>query len=275
MSRAPAIVCLTDFGARDWYAGTLKGVLAARAPGIPLIDLTHEIPPQDVRAGAIVLAAAAPWFPRGTVFLAVVDPGVGTGRALLAAHAGGRFFVGPDNGLLSLALAPHRKRAIVRLTRAEYWQPEISRTFHGRDILAPVAAHLAKGGALRALGPSALPQAAPLWPPVQPWRDGWRGNIIHIDAFGNLLTNLPAPPFNMAQGGVPSRSRGAPRGGRAVVRFRGHRVPMVSSYAAGSPRQLVAVVNSLGLVELAIRNGSAVGRFRARRGEPVALDVSC
>lgn len=254
MSRAPAIACLTDFGTRDWYAGTLKGVLLSRAPGIPILDLSHDIPPYDVRAGALALAAAAPWFPRRTVFLAVVDPGVGSDRALLAAEADGRYFVGPDNGLLMLALTQARRRRIVHLARPRYWLPGVSRTFHGRDILAPVAAHLARGGSLLALGPPVRPRVPLPWPAPQRTGRRWAGRIVHIDAFGNLITNLP--------GSAASGS---------VVRCRGRRVPVVSSYAAGRAGRLAAVVNSLGLVELAVPGASAATRLRAQREDAVAL----
>lgn len=252
------IALLTDFGTRDWYVAALKGVLLSRAPGARIVDITHEIPPQDIRSGAFILASAVPWFPRGTVFLAVVDPGVGSPRALLAAQADGRSFVGPDNGLLALSLARAHHRRVVRLTNPRYWLPAVSRTFHGRDIMAPVAAYLARGGRLDRLGPACRAITPLPLPAVRRQGRRHQGAVIHIDAFGNLITNLPAGLL---------AGRTAPG-----LWYRGRRVPVVSSYADGGPRQLIAVAGSTGLVELAIRERSAARHFRARRGDRVVLE---
>lgn len=256
----PVVALLTDFGTRDWYVAALRGVILSRCPRARLIDITHEISPQDVVAGAFTLAAAAPWFPRGTVFLAVVDPGVGSARALLAARADGRYFVGPDNGLLAPVLARATPRAVVRLTNRRYWLRNVSRTFQGRDILAPVAAYLAAGGSLARLGVP-LARLAPLEVPT-PQRGGRRlcGCIIHIDGFGNLITNLPASAL-------------ASRGRRAnpTVRYRRRLVRVVSSYGEGRARELIALANSQGLIELAVREGSAARTSHAKRGDRVDL----
>jgi S-adenosylmethionine hydrolase len=255
------VALLTDFGTRDWYAAALKGVILSRLPRARLVDITHEIPPQDVVAGGFTLAAAAPYFPEGTVFLAVVDPGVGTSRALLAAQADGRRFVGPDNGLLAPSLARARARTVVTLANRRFWGPAVSRTFHGRDIMAPVAAFLARGGSLRRLGPVRA-RVRPLPLPAVAQRGGIvAGAVVHIDAFGNLITNLEAQRW------LPLRPEG-----RVTLRYRGRRVPVVSSYADGRPGELVAVVGSLGLVEFAVPLGSAAARVRARRGDPVILE---
>ena len=188
----PVIALLTDFGARDWYVAAMKGVLCARAPRARLVDITHEIPPQDVMTGAFVMAAAAPWFPAGTVFLAVVDPDVGSSRALLAAWADGRFFVGPDNGLLSLCFRSARRARVVRLTNRRLRLPRVSGTFHGRDVMAPVAAYLARGGSLARLGPPAARPVTLALPAVRSRAGEVTGTVLHVDAFGNLITNLRA-----------------------------------------------------------------------------------
>jgi len=255
----PLVVLLSDFGTRDWYVAALKGVMLSRAPRARILDLTHEIPPQDVAAGSFTLAAAAPWFPPGTVFLAVVDPGVGTDRAVLAAQADGRSFVGPDNGLLWLSLEQARRRTVVRLTNRRYWLKAVSRTFQGRDIMAPVAAYLARGGLLHRLGPRH--RATPLaWPAAVRRGRTVMGTILHIDAFGNLITNLRVRRWCPA-----SQAR------RCALQYRRRTLPVVSSYAEGRPRQLVAVIGALGLVELAVRNGSAQRLLGARRGDAVML----
>jgi len=254
------VALLTDFGTRDWYVAAIRGVILSRCPRARLVDVTHEVPPQDVVAGAFTLAAAAPWFPRGTIFLAVVDPGVGSARALLAARADGRYFVGPDNGLLAPVLARATPRAVVRLTNRRYWLTDVSRTFQGRDIMAPVTAHLAAGGSLARLG-TPHSRIVPLDLPT-PQREGRRlcGCIIHIDGFGNLITNLPASA--LASGG---RLAGPP------VRYQRRQVRVVSSYVEGRGQELIALANSQGLIELAVREGSAAWMCSARRGHLVEL----
>ena len=174
-SRQPLITLLTDFGSRDSYVGVLKGVIAGICPKAAVVDLTHAVPPQDIRAGAFQLLVACPYFPAGSVHLAVVDPGVGTDRPLIAVEAGGHSFVGPDNGLLRWIverLAGDSWRA-VELTEPRYWlapASEVSHTFHGRDVMAPMAAHLAAGVALERLG---SPVSALGGPPLpRPTREG-------------------------------------------------------------------------------------------------------
>jgi S-adenosylmethionine hydrolase len=257
---APIVALLTDFGTRDWYAAALKGVLLARAPRARLVDITHEVPPQDVTAGAFLLAAAAPWFPAGTVFLAVVDPGVGTNRALLAIGADRRYFIGPDNGLLSLAVARARRVSAVRLTARRFWLPVVSRTFHGRDILAPVAAYLARGGSLRRLGVPSARWTSLALPPVKRLGRRLQGRIVHVDAYGNLITNIAA-----GRSWPPDRHRAS------VVTCRGRRLRVVLSYAEGRPHQALAVIGSLGFLELAVRHGSASRVLTARRGDAVTV----
>ena len=257
------VALLTDCGTRDWYVAAMKGVILSRAPRARLIDITHDVPPQDVTAGAFTLAATVPWFPQGTVFVAVVDPGVGSGRTLLAARADGRYFIGPDNGVLGLSLERARRLTIVQLTNSRYWLPAISRTFHGRDIIAPVAAYLARGGSLHRLGP---PQRRPTpltLPQVQRRGQRLHGEVVHIDTFGNLITNFQA-----------SLSRTKGREGRFTLRYNRFDIPVVSSYADGRPNQLIAVVGSLGLVELAVREGSAARLLNAKRGDQVDLRMA-
>ena len=257
---AKVIALLTDFGTRDWYVAAMKGVILAQAPRAQLIDITHEIPPQDILAGAFILASAASWFPPGTIFVAVVDPGVGSDRALLAARADDRYFIGPDNGVLAWSLERAKQATIVRLTNRRYWLKDISRTFQGRDVLAPVAAHMARGVRLSQLGTPVTRVTTLTLPAIQRHDRSVEGRILHIDAFGNLVTNLPETVL-----------RGKSGSGQMRLRYKDRSARMVSSYMEGAPNELIAVVGSLRLIELAIREGSAAWACNARRGDPVEL----
>ncbi|MDI6854350.1 MAG: SAM-dependent chlorinase/fluorinase, partial [Deltaproteobacteria bacterium] len=186
----PIITLLTDFGCRDAYAAAMKGVILGINPQVCLVDLTHEIPPHDIAAAAFVLAEAAPFFPPETIHLAVVDPGVGSARRGLAARARGQFCIGPDNGLFHFLFQGAPDLAIFSLENPAYFLSEISATFHGRDIFAPVAAHLSRGLALEKLGPVVddpvvLPVAEPVF-----GRDRAEGEIVYVDRFGNLVSNI-------------------------------------------------------------------------------------
>lgn len=255
---------LSDCGTRDWYVASIKAVILSHAPGVHVVDITHEVPPQDVMAGAFTLAAAAPWFPPRTVFLGVVDPGVGSARAIVAAQADDRWFIGPDNGLLSLCFQRAKRLEAVQVTNRRYWLDPVSPTFHGRDIMAPVAAYLVRGGSLRQLG---LPARRTISLEVPTARRRSRtidGRIVHVDAFGNLVTNVPGDWVSLRQ---------HPRH-RIMIRCAGRVARMVSSYAAVEAGQLVALIGSLGFVELAVCNGSATRVLNAARGDPVVVTWS-
>jgi S-adenosylmethionine hydrolase len=236
----------------------MKGVIATRAPGTPVVDVSHGIPPQDVLAGALVLRHAAPWFPRGTIHVAVVDPGVGSERRALCVEIDTALFVGPDNGLLSLAAPSATVRRIVELTEERFFLTPRSRTFHGRDVFAPAAAALATGIDPGALGPErddivrlALPE---------PVRQGARvlAQVIYVDRFGNLVTNVAGDTFSPDRVSITI----------AGARIRG----VAASYAAVARGTLLAVVNSWNLLEIAVRDGSAQEHLGAGTGAPLTLD---
>jgi hypothetical protein len=251
----PIVTLTTDFGLQDSFVGAMKGVLLSRCPDVQIVDLCHDVPPQDVRRGALRLAVAAPFFPPGTVHLAVVDPGVGTARRPIAIQAGGSSFVGPDNGLLTLA-APRTVRGwrAVHLTRAEHWLPRVSATFHGRDIFAPVAARLAAGGTLDELG-EPLSDVIEL-AEMSPTREGdrLRGTVTDVDRFGNLITTVHRSDL----GGCPVE-----------------RVEIAGTVIAGlsasydPTRPLVAVLSSEDHLEIAVPGGSAADHLRATIDTPV------
>lgn len=274
------ITLTTDFGTRDWFVGTMKGVIVGINPRATVVDVTHEIPAGDIKAGAFALVAACRFFPQGTVHVAVVDPGVGTARKALAVQTEKHFYVGPDNGLLSWALRGERIKAIRALENEDYFLPEVSGTFHGRDIFAPVAAHLSRRVPMQKLGPALKEIVRLPWPEPRQTRPGVQGEIIYLDAFGNAITNIAAA-------GLPGGARGPHRAAgcaRPCLRreedpaphlrvFRGRRFlcPVASSYQAVLPGEPVAVIGSSGFLEIAVNGGSAVRRFGLRIGNTVMV----
>lgn len=246
------IVLLTDFGSADPYVGVMKGVILQSAPSAAIVDLCHEVPPQDVRTAALFLRASVPYFPKGSLFVCVVDPGVGGARQILWARTARHQFLAPDNGLLSWIEEPILERR--RVANRKLWADRISSTFHGRDIIAPVAGRLARGLAPARLGPAASKTASLPWPSPRRARGRLRGELLWIDRFGNAVTNLRA-------GDVGAR--------RSVV-FRGRSLgPLRTHYAEGRDGTALALVGSSGFVELSVRNGDFAKRYRASLGDPV------
>jgi S-adenosylmethionine hydrolase len=194
----PLITLLTDFGIEDAYVASMKGVIFSLNPEAVLVDLTHEIPPQDIRAGALNLAAAAPYFPPGTIHLAVVDPEVGGSRRALAAHCRGHLWVGPDNGIFHLVFRQASPVNIVSLENPAYFRSQISATFHGRDLFAPVAAHLSLGVRF---GPRIIDPVCLDWPEPAFTPKALGGEIMYVDRFGNLVSNVRAVEFSDWRGG--------------------------------------------------------------------------
>jgi S-adenosyl-L-methionine hydrolase (adenosine-forming) len=257
----PIIALLSDFGTRDHYAGTMKGVMTGICPDAHLIDVTHHVPPHDVMDGALQLAAAARYFPAGTIFLAVVDPGVGSARRGIAAEAGEYRFVAPDNGVLTAVLREWPPRKVVELTERRYARPTVSRTFEGRDRFAPAAAWLAKGVQLAALGRPA-PDYHRLDIPTPNVDEGIiAGVVLRIDHFGNLVTNIDRRTFETAA-----------RSGTVQVRAGDHVVGrLVATYADIQPGEICALFGSTDHLELAANSDSAAGRLQLARGAPVEV----
>jgi S-adenosylmethionine hydrolase len=254
----PIITFTTDFGSRDGYAGAMKGVVLSAAPEARLVDITHGVPAQDVVAGAVALAQAAPTFPAGTIHVAVVDPGVGGAQADLLVEAGGSFFVGPDNGVLSLAARSPRR--VFRIEAAAFRREPVSPTFHGRDVFAPTAARLAVGANPADAGPALETMVELGTPPLQRRRGVVEGEVIHIDAFGNLITSLPAELFTGGEVSIEvegGEGRFEPTFGRTF-----------SDVEQGA---LIGYVGSGGHLEIARRDGSAARRMGADRGTVVRV----
>lgn len=272
MSR-PVVAFLTDFGTRDHYVGTMKGVVLGICPDAALVDLTHEIPPQDIRVAAFELAAAWRYFPAETVFLVVVDPGVGSGRRALAARAGGYRFVAPDNGVLGPVLRTDPAALVVELTEARFAKPQVSRTFEGRDRFAPAAAWLARGTAIEALGPRVTD-----WHPLvlpEPRAEGQtlHGVVQRVDRFGNLVTNIDRAA--LAALGAPVAGTGSEGKRGAVLSIGGRRIDGIAGTYADVPAgSLCALFGSSGWLEIAVNGGNAADRLGLGAGASVRVDVS-
>jgi S-adenosylmethionine hydrolase len=255
------ITLLSDFGVRDAYVGIMKGVLLSIAPAARLVDLTHEIPPQAVEVGALVLRSAVPYFPAGTVHLAVVDPGVGTARAPVAVRTARALLVGPDNGLLAPAAATlGGATAVHAIENPSLLRQPVGDTFHGRDVFAPAAAHLAAGAAIETLGaPRHGLLALPL-PEAVAAPDGVRGVVVHVDRFGNLLTNVARAALRAFRH-LPLSVRVAEMA----------TAPLRHAYGDVAPGELVALWSSWDTIEIAVRDGSAAARLGVGRGAAVTV----
>ncbi len=256
----PVIALLTDFGTKDHYAGTMKGVALGICPDAMLVDISHDLPAHDVLGAALELAAAYKYFPAGTIFLVVVDPGVGSARRGIAAEAGDYKFVAPDNGVLTAVLEEHPPKRVVELTERKYARPTVSRTFEGRDRFAPAAAWLAKGIELAALGRSAGAIARLDIPRPQVASDRIDGQVLRVDRFGNLITNIDRRSFDRIAGGPLEIRVGA----HAVTR-------VVSTYAEAAGGDLCALFGSTDHLEIAVNGASAAERLDLGRGALVQI----
>ncbi len=255
------IAFLTDFGLQDSYVGVMKGVVTTIAPASPVIDVTHAIRPQDIAHGAYTLAIAVPYFPQDTVFCCVVDPGVGSHRAPIAVAAGKWRFVFPDNGLLSFIFQEYPVRHAVQLDKSLFHRKPVSTTFHGRDIFASIAAHLAIGKALETVGTGINPDSLHTLevPAPSATSEEVVGHILHIDHFGNIVTNIRRPLLQEdTNWTVYINHQRVTRG-------------IETTYTAVSLYQSVAYIGSDTYVEIAIRNGNAAARYEAIVGQEVRL----
>ena len=255
------ITLTTDFGYRDPFVGIMKGVVAAIDPAAAIIDLTHGVAPQDVTGGALALAAAVDFFPAGAVHVAVVDPGVGGARRPILMETDRACFIGPDNGVLSLAAGRHRPIRSIHLSNPEYHLQPTSTTFHGRDVFAPVAAHVSAGVPLEKLGEAAEGFEA-LTLPAPEKQDGGRiaGEVIYIDGFGNLTSNIRREDLEPFPPGSVSVAIGE-------LTIRG----LSANYASAGTGNYLALVNSWGLLEIARCDGNARDGLGAGVGKPVVV----
>lgn len=256
------ITLTTDFGYRDSFAGIMKGVISRINPDVQVIDLTHGVPPQDVMAGALTLRHSVPYFSVGAIHVVVVDPGVGGSRRPLLIECAGNYFIGPDNGVLSLAVM-NKPKLIIELTNSEYFLQPTGTTFHGRDIFAPAAAHLSRGVPIHAFGSRSSSFIELHVPEVVRHPTGLMGEIIYIDGYGNLFTNIHEHDLT----GLPRNDINITLGSTRIQK-------LVSSYDSAESSKLAAVVNSWGMLEIAQYNGNAQQRCAAKVGDKVVVS-SC
>ena len=262
----PIVTLITDYGTRDYYVAALKGVILGIARDVRIIDVTHDVEPHNILHGAFILWQIWPWYPKGTIHLAVVDPGVGSDRRIVLGQYAGCYVIAPDNGLISLLHRDIPLEAMHVVENRRYFAAEVSRTFHGRDIMAPVAAHLANGVRPDEFGRLTDPlEMLPVAHRAEATGDGLRGSVLYVDRFGTMVTNVAQDQLAGLRppgGGQPVREvlvNGTPIG------------PVRSAFcdvALGDP---VALIGGSGLLEIAVNQGSAVERFGPR--DAVSVEV--
>src|SRR4051812_47893474 len=260
----PIVTFTTDFGVGDGYAGAMKGVVLSLAPAAQLVDITHGVPPMDVAAGAAALAQAAPLFPPGTIHIAVVDPGVGGARADIVIESGGSVFIGPDNGVLSLAARAPRR--VYRIESSLFRRDPVSPTFHGRDVFAPTAGRLAAGASPADAGPTVDAIVELGAPPLHKQRGVVEGQVIHVDSFGNLITSVPGELLSAGGAGEVQLE---------VEGTEGRFTPVFGRTFSDVPSgALIGYIGSGGQLEIARRDGSAAARMGAGRGTAVRVTIA-
>lgn len=261
------ITLCTDFGTRDEYVGVLKGVILSVNPTATIVDLSHGIPPQDIVVAAYMLRTSFVYFPEGSVHAVIIDPGVGTARAIVAARFQGHTFLAPDNGLLPLMWSGVAPAEVVQVDNQDLFRQPVSQTFHGRDIFAPVAAHLAKGTELKAVGHAIAPSRLQCINHGIPHFDpavGITGYIVGIDRFGNLITNIGPSLLD--------RLAFDAKAGAVETQIGEHRIfGLANHYADGASGQPVVLIGSRGCLEIAVNCGSAAETLRASRGDKVCV----
>jgi S-adenosylmethionine hydrolase len=258
--KSAIITLLTDYGSQDYFVGTMKGVILSINPKACIVDITHEIPPQDIHAGAFNLLASYQTFPSGTIHVAVVDPGVGSARRGVLVECAGQFFVGPDNGLFSWVCERERKFRAVHLINEKFFRRPVSETFHGRDVFAPVAAALSNGVAPQEFGdPISDPVRLESLTPTVVGPGVVKAAIIYIDRFGNCITNLTRE--NLSSDEVGARLVVGDREIRSFRRF----------FAEESEEDVFCLSGSAGFWEIAVRNGSAARVLNVERGQRMTL----
>lgn len=262
--KTPVIALLTDFGEEDFFVGSLKGVMATINPSVLIVDITHHVPSFDVLAGSFILFAAYKYYPTGSIFLAVVDPGVGTARKILLAETENYMFIAPDNGVVSLALEAENTKTLIDVKNTKYFLPAPTSTFEGRDKMAPVAAWLSKGVAPSEFGShiSDYTKMDVKRPHIE--KDEILGHILYVDKFGNCITDIPTEEFHRIKDETEEKRVMCRVGEKDIARFE-------PSYSFVNRDELFVLPGSLGLIEIAVREGSAQEKLAIHPGDPVRI----
>ncbi len=263
------ITLMTDFGIKDGNVGVMKGVIWGICPQAQISDLSHMIGTQNIREASLILFRSVPYFPKGTVHVVVVDPGVGTARRPMVAQIGDGFYVGPDNGTITLLLDRAEKEGwpckFVQLDRTKYWLSNVSYVFHGRDIFSPVAAHLANGVLLSDLGTEFTDPVRLQLPQPQRIDNGWRGEIIHIDHFGNIASNIRIENLGDA---IQNKDK-------IIVKLNGVEIKgMVNTFGERAQGEVVALIGSTGNLIVSVVNDNAADKLGAKVGDRIEAIVS-
>jgi len=263
---AAIITLLSDFGLKDPYVAEMKAVILTINPEARIVDISHSIEKFDIRMGAFVLASAARYFPKGTVHVAVVDPGVGTKRRALLVETEDAFYIGPDNGLLMLAVKREGIRRAYMITNTKLMLPQVSSTFHGRDVFAPAAAHLAKGTPPAKFGQEIGDYLTPAFSKPALKNETWQGEIVQVDDFGNIITNITSRDLQKI---------GAKPGSLLSIRLRNKPwdIRFCRTYGDAVAKNSVALVGSHGFLEIAVNQGNASERFEAKAGDTVTVSL--
>lgn len=257
----PVIALITDFGLHDVYVGVMKGTILSINPEARIVDVTHSVPRHDIIAGSYVLSASLGYFPEETVFTVVVDPGVGGGRAVVCAKSGGRYLLAPDNGVLGALLSERGYDTLVRVENEDLYLKPVSSTFHGRDIFAPVAAHLSMGLDIKVLGPETSEFVTVEVPGAEVSPTAVAAGVTWVDNFGNVVTNCAASMAREVMG----------RWAGIAIEGRPETLSLARSYDAVPPGALLAIAGSSGYLEISVREGSAAERLGLEPGDIVVL----
>lgn len=263
----PLITLLSDFGLKDSYVAQMKAVILSICPQACIIDVSHEIEKFNVRMGAFVLASASPYFLKGTIHVAVVDPTVGTKRRALLVETEEAFYVGPDNGVLMLAAKKQKIKQVYSITNKRYMLPKVSSTFHGRDIFAPTAAHLARGITPDIFGPEIRDYPVPKFAEPRLSKGELTGEVLHVDDFGNIITNISKSDLEKI--GVTELSKLRINLGKKVAR-----VKLGSTYGEAKAKTALALIGSHDFFEIAVNQGNASKRFKSKIGDDVTISFS-
>lgn len=262
--RRPIITLTTDFGLRDPYVAEMKAVILDINPNATIVDISHEVEKFNITMGAYILASAAPYFPKGTIHVAVVDPGVGTERRPIIIEAKNSFFVGPDNGLMVLAAKSQGIKHIYEISNRKFMRHEISRTFHGRDVFAPAAAHLSKGVSPREIGPEVKDIVIPEFARVVKRGNMLVGEVLYIDGFGNIVTNFTVRELERLKG------RDTLQIGLGGLKLN---VKLCKAYADVKPQEPLAIIGSHNFLELSLNQGDAAKTFKTKIGDKITLHL--